>query len=83
MGDIVKLGGTTTHRVEPDRVLSAHIGELSDVLVIGIEKSTGRFVAATSNNDLERAAFMAQKFIHKATQGDYGSPLDGMELSGG
>lgn len=83
MGDVVKLGGSTKHRIEPDRILNAHIGELSDVLLIGIEKGTGRFIVAVSNNDLERAVFLANKFSHKAVGGDYGNPTEGLELSGG
>ena len=83
MGEVVKLGGSTKQRVEPDKILDSHAGSLSDVVLLGIDKNTGRFVAACSNADLERAVFLAQRFIHKAVRGDYGSPLDGMELSNG
>lgn len=82
MGDVVKMGGGTTHRVEPDRVLTGHMGQLTDCVLIGIDKD-GDFTAACSNANLERAVFLAQKFVSKAVRGDYGNPVTGMELFNG
>lgn len=70
MGEVVELECLTSHRVEPDRVLSEHVGRLERVLVLGFDKD-GEFIAATSQPDLAEAAWLATKFIHKCHNGDY------------
>jgi hypothetical protein len=70
MGEVVRLPCLTTLPLNPDEVLTANVGVFDQVLVIGFDKN-GDFIAAASVADLDRLAFFAQKFIHKAHAGDY------------
>lgn len=70
MGEVVRLNCLTTLDLNPDDVLTGNVGKLSEVLILGFDKE-GEFLVASSNGDLERLCFLAQKFIHKVHSGDY------------
>lgn len=71
MGDVVRLNCMTTLPISPDDVLIGAVGKLDYCLLIGWSKD-GELHTASSEGDLERAVFMATKFIHKVHRGDYG-----------
>lgn len=64
MGDVIDLPVETSVDIPPDKILHAALGELNDVLVIGLKKD-GSFYSASSSADLTLANFLASKFIHK------------------
>jgi hypothetical protein len=70
MGDVVRLPGITRLPLDPDVVLQGNVGNLDEVLILGTDKE-GEFFAATSKPDIERLVWLAQRFIHKAMNGDY------------
>ena len=70
MSNVIELGGYTKLDIEPDKVLNGALGKLDQVLVLGVAKD-GEFYTASSSGKLERATFMAAKFIHKVHAGDY------------
>jgi len=48
--NVVHFTGGTTLDIEPDRVLQAAVGQLSNVLVIGITSDDELYVAASSGD---------------------------------
>lgn len=70
MGEVIESGIPTKGEIPPDKILMAQVGYLDELLLIGIDKN-GEFVVATSNPDIPRAVYLAQKFIHKELNGDY------------
>lgn len=72
MGEVVELNLWTQHNaVDPDAVLEGNKGKFERFLLLGIEKGTGRFVAATTHTHLADCEHLAQKFIHKCHDGSY------------
>ena len=70
MGEVVILPGWTKLPLPKERVLNAAGEALEDVFVLGWDKNR-KLYAATSNPDLMECVMLAQKFIHKAMNGDY------------
>lgn len=64
MGEVIDLPVATTVDIPADKILSAALGNLNDVLVIGLAKD-GSFYSASSSADLTLANFLASKFIYK------------------
>lgn len=68
MGDVVILGGETRLPIPVERVLDG-AKECDYVFVLGW-KGTEMWTAA-SDGDMEKALWLATKFIHKLHAGDY------------
>lgn len=70
MGDVVKLNCTTTLPISPEDILTGASGKLDYCLLIGWDKE-GEMYTACSEGDMEKAVYMATKFVHKVHHGDY------------
>lgn len=70
MGDVVRLNCMTTLPINPDDVLTGTAGKLDYCLLIGWDKD-GNLYTASSEADMERALYVATKFVHKVHNGDY------------
>lgn len=62
MGDIVDFTGQTTLDIDPDRILEKAIGQLQEVIVIGIDKDDEYYYAVSSANT-PLNVFRALRFI--------------------
>ena len=60
MGEVVTLPVETTLDTPPDRVLSAALGRLGCVVVIGTEED-GRHWLSSSTSDLERVLWLLER----------------------
>ena len=60
MGDVVHLPVVTTVDLPPDKVLSAALGRLTEVIIIGVDDA-GAFYFAASTSDLERVLWQIKK----------------------
>jgi hypothetical protein len=69
MGEVVYIGGWTKLPVPSERVLDA-AKKFENVLVLAWDDD-GLLYAATSDPDLHSNVCLAQKFVHKAMNGDY------------
>lgn len=69
MGEVVYLEGWTKLAVPSERVLDA-AKRFEKVLVLALEED-GSLYAASSDPDFLANLFLAQKFVHKAMNGDY------------
>lgn len=70
MGDVVKLDCVTKLPIDPDDVLDGAKGRLDYVLLLGWDKD-GRMYTASSEGQMERAVYIATKFVHRQHHGDY------------
>ncbi|GJM01945.1 MAG: hypothetical protein DHS20C08_04460 [Rhodomicrobium sp.] len=64
MGDVIELGIPTKGPIEPDKVLEAHIGDCSEVLILGYNNE-GDFFAASSTGDLKESLWLIETFKAK------------------
>lgn len=71
MGEVVPLNGQTKGDIPVETVLNG-AKDCEYVLVLGYDKD-GNLEAGCSTASLERAVFIASRFIHKVHAGDYGS----------
>ena len=47
MADIVPFGGVTRLNLDPDKVLQSAIGEMTEVVICGLDKDGNRYFAST------------------------------------
>jgi hypothetical protein len=69
MTNVVDFTGTTTLDLEPDRVLAKAVGELSEVVIVGLDKDGEAFFASSVADGgqalwhLERAKWRLMKMV--------------------
>ena len=69
--NVVRFGGVTTLPLDPDRILEAAKGQLSEVVILGWEKAedgTGAFYMAASDADLSRASMLLLRGLKHVTE---------------
>lgn len=64
MGDVIDLDLPTKGKVDPDQVLETHIGELSEVVLIGADHEGEVTIFAGSTSDPEKLLWMVERFKH-------------------
>ena len=69
MSNVIKGNFFTRNGIEPDKVLDAAKGKLSEVLVIGYEGDGIYFASSTS--DTSELLFLLEKFKFKVMRGDF------------
>jgi hypothetical protein len=75
MGEVVELGCWTTLEVPPDKVLTAAVGHLSNVLVLGYDAEGNEYFASSMQNRSE-ILWLVERFKQQlldGTLGDRGS----------
>lgn len=61
MGEVVGFGGITKLDIEPDKVLTAAVGQLRCAVVLGIDKD-GKEYFASSDADMRTGLWLAEAF---------------------
>lgn len=76
MAEIIRFPGITSLDLNPDDVLSECMGELAEVVIVGVDKDGDRFFASSQANGgevlwhLERAKFALMRIAEKLEGGE-------------
>lgn len=68
--NVVDFTGSTTLDLDPDRVLKNMVGQVTEVLVIGLDHD-GELVVAASNSNIAESIYLMEKFKFNVLSGYY------------